>query len=225
MRNEFISEELIQKLKKEQNNLRQKVTITELDISKINIIAGVDVSYFEDKALGVVVVLNKDLELIDVVYSVDKVTFPYIPGFLAFREAPIIFKCFEKLREKNIVPDIVLFDGHGIAHPRGLGIASHIGVLLNIPTIGVAKRKLYGKCVEPKRVGQSTPLFDEEGKIIGYCYLPKKNSHPIYISPGHLSSPETSLEFVKSLIKKHKLPEPTRLAHYYTQKLKENKNI
>ncbi len=225
MRDEFISEELIQKLKKEQNNLRQKVTLKELDVSKINIIVGVDVSYFQDNALGVVVVLNKDLELIDVVYNIDKVTFPYIPGFLAFREAPVILKCFEKLREKNLVTDVALFDGHGIAHPLGLGIASHVGVLLNIPTIGVAKRKLYGRCDEPKCVGQSTPLFDEEGKIIGYCYFSKKNSHPIYISPGHLSNPETSLEFIKSLIKKHKLPEPTRLAHYYTQKLKDNKMI
>jgi deoxyribonuclease V len=200
-----------------QKEFLKKLILVPLDFSKVSLIAGVDVSYVDDQALGIVVVINKNFEIIEVVHERLKVTFPYIPGFLAFREAPVILKCFEKLKN---TPDVILFDGQGIAHPRRLGIASHVGILLNIPTIGVAKTILYGKCEKPSFVGQATELKDRNGEVIGFCYLSKKNTKPIVISPGYKTDLESSLHIVKSLLNGFKLPEPVRLAHYYSQKLK-----
>lgn len=200
-----------------QKELLKKLVLLPLDFSKTSLIAGVDVSYVNDQALGIVVVISKNFEVIEVVHERVKVTFPYIPGFLAFREAPVILKCFEKLKN---TPDVVLFDGQGIAHPRRLGIASHVGILLDIPTIGVAKTILYGKCERPSVVGQATELRDKSGEVIGFCYLSKKNTKPIVISPGYKTNLESSLHIVKSLLNGFKLPEPVRLAHYYSQKLK-----
>ncbi len=200
-----------------QKEFLKKIILHPLDFSKVSLIAGVDVSYVGDQALGVVVVINKNFELIELTHERIEVTFPYVPGFLAFREAPVILKCFEKLKN---VPDVVLFDGQGIAHPRRLGIASHVGILLDIPTIGVAKSILYGKCERPSDVGQATELKDKNGEVIGFCYLSKKNTKPIVISPGYKVNLESSLHIVKSLLNGFKLPEPVRLAHHYSQKLK-----
>lgn len=220
-----IPNDYIEELKNIQLELSKKVVLIPLHESKINTIAGVDVSYFNGLSLGVVVILNKSLETIKVFHALEETTFPYIPGFLAFREIPVVLKCFEKLKEEGFAPDVVIFDGQGIAHPRKMGIASHAGVLLNIPTIGVAKSKLYGTYTPPREPGEAKELKDENGSIIGYCYLPKPKVKPIFISPGHLCDPESSLNFVKKLIKSHKLPEPTRIAHLYSQRLKVNIEI
>lgn len=200
-----------------QNNLSKSLKIQELETQKIQYIGGLDVSYLDKYALGVLVILDNELNIVDIISQKAGVEFPYIPGFLAFREAPVILEC---LRKSSIKPDVLIFDGQGIAHPRGFGIASHIGVLLDVPSIGVAKSRLYGVCDKPTRVGQAEPIYDEVGNLIGYCYLSKRNTNPIYISPGHLCDPDRALSFVKSLIRGYKLPEPTRLAHIYTQRLK-----
>jgi len=224
-KSDSLSNEYIEELKNLQIELSKRVVLTPLDESKINIIAGVDVSYFNGQSLGVVVILNSSLETIKVVYALEETTFPYIPGFLAFREIPVVLKCFEQLKKEEIVPDVVIFDGQGIAHPRKLGIASHAGVLLDIPTIGVAKSKLYGTFIPPKEPGEVTELVDEDGMIVGYCYLPKPKVKPIFISPGHLCDTKSALNLVKKTIKSHKLPEPTRIAHLYSQKLKRDFEI
>ncbi|WP_372589507.1 endonuclease V [Fervidobacterium pennivorans subsp. shakshaketiis] len=213
----FLYPKTLEEAERIQKEFLKKLVLVPLDFSKVSLIAGVDVSYVDDQALGIVVVINKNFEIIEVVHERLKVTFPYIPGFLAFREAPVILKCFEKLKN---TPDVILFDGQGIAHPRRLGIASHVGILLNIPTIGVAKTILYGKCAKPSFVGQATELKDRNGEVIGFCYLSKKNTKPIVISPGYKTDLESSLHIVKSLLNGFKLPEPVRLAHYYSQKLK-----
>ncbi|MGQ9856785.1 MAG: endonuclease V [Fervidobacterium sp.] len=200
-----------------QNKLREKVELISLDFDRFETIAGVDVSYIDEEALGIVVLLDKELNLIQVVSEREKVNFPYVPGFLAFREAPVVLKCFEQLDK---LPDLAVFDGQGIAHPRGFGIASHVGVLLDIPTIGVAKSKLYGYCEQPKQVGEAKELINENGERIGYCYMSKHRTKPIIISPGHKCDVDSALSIVKNLIKGYKLPEPVRLAHYYSQKLK-----
>ncbi|HCL99288.1 MAG TPA: endonuclease V [Fervidobacterium sp.] len=200
-----------------QNNLSKSLKIQELETQKIQYIGGLDVSYLDKYALGVLVILDNELNIVDIISQKAGVEFPYIPGFLAFREAPVILEC---LRKSSIKPDVLIFDGQGIVHPRGFGIASHIGVLLDVPSIGVAKSRLYGVCDKPTRVGQAEPIYDEVGNLIGYCYLSKRNTNPIYISPGHLCDPDSALSFVKSLIRGYKLPEPTRLAHIYTQRLK-----
>lgn len=213
----FLYPKTLEEAEKIQKEFLKKLVLLPLDFSKVTLIAGVDVSYVGDQALGVVVVINKNFEVIEVIHETFKVTFPYVPGFLAFREAPVILKCFEKLKSN---PDVVLFDGQGIAHPRRLGIATHVGILLDIPTIGVAKSILYGKCEKPSDVGQATELKDKNGEVIGFCYLSKKNTKPIVISPGYKTNLESSLHIVKSLLNGFKLPEPVRLAHHYSQKLK-----
>ena len=200
-----------------QRELSKKLILCPFDFSQASLFAGVDVSYIGEEALGIVVVINKNFELLEVVWDRQLVTFPYIPGFLAFREAPVVLKCFEKLK---IMPDIVLFDGQGIAHPRRLGIASHVGVILDIPTIGVAKGILYGQCNNPKMVGQATELVSQNGEKIGYCLLSKTHAKPIIVSPGHRTDVNSSLLVVKALLNGYKLPEPVRLSHYYSQKLK-----
>ena len=200
-----------------QRELSGIVKIHPLQTERIEYISGVDVSYSGNFALSVIVTLDTTMNIVEIVSERVKVEFPYISGLLAFREAPAIIKCLEKVLVK---PDIIIFDGQGIAHPRGLGIASHVGVLLDIPTIGVAKSRLYGTCKKPKQVGESEPILDEKGNLIGYSYLSKKSTNPLYISPGHLCDPASALSLVKQLINGYKLPEPTRLAHLYTQKLK-----
>ncbi len=200
-----------------QKDLSKSLRIEKLETQHIQHIGGLDVSYVDDYALGVLVILDNELNIVDIISQKAGVEFPYIPGFLAFREAPVILEC---LRKSSIKPDVLIFDGQGIVHPRGFGIASHIGVLLDVPSIGVAKSRLYGVCDKPTRVGQAEPIYDEVGNLIGYCYLSKRNTNPIYISPGHLCDPDSALSFVKSLIRGYKLPEPTRLAHIYTQRLK-----
>ncbi|MBP9518272.1 MAG: endonuclease V, partial [Fervidobacterium sp.] len=123
-----------------QNNLSKSLKIQELETQKIQYIGGLDVSYLDKYALGVLVILDNELNIVDIISQKAGVEFPYIPGLLAFREAPVILEC---LRKSSIKPDVLIFDGQGIAHPRGFGIASHIGVLLDVPSIGVAKSRLY----------------------------------------------------------------------------------
>lgn len=137
--------------------------------------------------------------------------FPYIPGFLGFRESPALVKAYQQLTLK---PDLLLVDGHGISHPRGLGIASHLGVLLDCPTIGVAKSILVGK---PEREpgnsqGDWTPLI-WKGKVLGAVLRTKTNVSPLYISAGHRISLPSAIEWVLRCLTRYKLPEPTRQAH------------
>jgi len=200
-----------------QKNLSKNLKIQKFETKNIQYIGGLDVSYVDDYALGVLVILDSNLNIVEIISQKARGEFPYIPGLLAFREAPVIIEC---LRKSSIRPDVLIFDGQGIAHPRKFGIASHVGVLLDVPSIGVAKSRLYGTCDKPTHVGDAEPIYDRVGNLIGYCYLSKKNTNPIYISPGHLCDPDSALSFVKSLMRGYKLPEPTRLAHIYTQKLK-----
>jgi deoxyribonuclease V len=178
-------------------------------------IAGVDLAYKGRGAVCAVVVLDFDsLEVVEEKVLKTEITFPYLATFLAFREAkPII----ETLKDLDF--DICMLDGQGIAHPRGLGIASHVGVLLDIPTIGVAKRLLCGEVMGRLEAGKPAPLIFE-GRQVGYALVSKKGTRPIYISPGHRVSLESSLEITQHCIKKHKLPEPTRLAHILADSMK-----
>jgi deoxyribonuclease V len=137
--------------------------------------------------------------------------FPYIPGFLGFREAPALVQAFAKLAIK---PDLILVDGHGISHPRGLGIASHMGVLLDIPTVGVAKSILIGKPATElaPAIGSTTPLL-WQGNTLAKLLRSKTRCNPLIIATGHKVSLETSLRLVQSYLKGYRLPEPTRQAH------------
>lgn len=174
----------------------------------VRLFAGFDVSYKSSIGICYGVVLDKNLELVEKKIFKGRITFPYVPGFFAFREGPLIISAYKSLENK---PDIILIDGNGILHPLRAGIASHVGVILNKPTIGVAKKLLLGKCNKPGKVGESEEIV-VDGRVLGFALLTKKNYNPIYISPGHKISLETSLKIVKSLTR-NKIPVPLRMAH------------
>lgn len=190
------------------------------------LIAGVDSSFFsvDDKEyiLTVIVVLSfPDLEYVEKKYLTNRVTFPYIPGLLTFREGPSFIKTWKRLHSE---PEVVFFDGQGTAHPRGLGLASHMGLFLERPTIGVAKSRLYGEADGiPEKLGEWFPLRNPEKDVIGSVLCTKKETKPLYISPGHLITLEDTMRLVMSCLNGFKIPEPTRQAHILSQKIKREK--
>ncbi|PLV60411.1 endonuclease V [Thermotoga sp. KOL6] len=202
-----------------QRELRKKLQFIPFE-GEPKYVAGVDLSFPRSKeGLAVVVVLEyPSFKIVELATERGEVPFPYIPGLLAFREGPLFLRAWEKLK---IRPDVVVFDGQGIAHPRKLGIASHMGLFIEIPTIGVAKSRLYGSYAEPENKACSwSYLYDNEG-IIGCVMRTKEGSAPIFVSPGHLIDVESSMRLIKSFtLPGKRIPEPTRLAHIYTQRLK-----
>lgn len=205
-----------------QKKLAGKV-IKKTQFKKINYVAGVDISneiFKSNKSLhaGVVILSFPQLEIVEKTSYSQVTTFPYIPGLLAFREAPPIIEALEKLKIK---PDVIIVDGHGIAHPRKLGIASHIGVLTGYPTIGCAKSILVGTpegILSPKRGNHVHLMWQEE--IIGNVVMTKDNVAPVYVSIGHKIDLEKATEIVLACIKRYRLPEPTRLAHQYANQVR-----
>ncbi len=199
-----------------------KKVILKNSLSRINTVAGVDVSYVErvKKAFATIVIFSyKNLEIIEKRYHISDINFPYIPGLLSFREIPPLLKCIKKCK---IDPDLFICDGQGIAHPRGIGLASHLGLILNKPTIGCAKKKLVGSFIPPpQNIKSWSPLWYKD-KFIGGVLRSKIKVKPIFVSPGHLMDVYTSIEIVKNLITKYKLPEPTRIADKYTGEVKRN---
>ena len=180
----------------------------------VSTIGGVDIGLQENTARAAIVVLSyPDLAPLEGVTADVPLVFPYVPGLLAFREGPAILAAWEKLRT---YPDLLMFDGQGIAHPRGLGIASQMGLWLERPSIGVAKSRLYGHHAAPgTRRGDWAELHDERDpkKIIGAVLRTRASVNPVYISPGHLIDLPTCIEFVLGCCGKYRLPEPTRWAH------------
>ncbi|RBL91031.1 deoxyribonuclease V [Chitinophaga flava] len=196
-----------------QQELRKEVITTPFK-GKVQYVAGADISFnkFSTTVYAGIVLLHFP-SLQPVGYSLVKkeVTFPYVPGFLAFREVPALLDAWQQLPQK---PDVLVVDGHGIAHPRRMGIASHFGVLANQVTIGSAKKKLFGLYEEPGPAkGNHSPLTDKQGEVIGTVYRSKQNVKPIFISPGHLIDVAGSLDLVSQCVQRYRLPEPTRLAH------------
>ncbi|MGB8218408.1 MAG: endonuclease V [Candidatus Methanoperedens sp.] len=190
---------------------------TEDDFGELRQIGGVDQSFMDDKIISGVVVLEYDsLEVVERVHSIQPVNYPYIPTFLSFREGPAIVSAFKKLKTP---PDILLVDGAGINHPRRTGIATHIGVALDVPTIGITKKILCGEGKEPAQVGEANPLI-YEGKNVGWLLKSTNRSRAIVVAPGHRVSLDSSLSIVKACLRGHKLPEPVRLAHEYVNGLK-----
>ena len=152
-----------------------------------------------------------ELTPLEAVVADAPLVFPYIPGLLSFREGPAILAAWGKLQNR---PDLLMFDGQGIAHPRGIGIASQMGLWLERPTIGVAKSRLYGRHEEvgPGR-GNRAELLDKNKNVIGTVLRTKEKTNPLYVSPGHLIDVKHSTEFVIACCTIYRLPEPTRWAH------------
>ncbi len=201
-----------------QEELAKKV-ILEDRVGRIERVAGADVAYMDGVALAAVVVVTySGLQILEEVVVESKVAFPYIPGLLGFREGPPLV---EAIRSLKVRPDVILFDGQGIAHPRRLGIASHIGVLLDIPSIGCAKTRLHGE--EDPLLGVeagSISYIRKDGSIIGAKVRTKAGVRPLYVSPGHLVTTERAVEVVLHTTRGYRLPEPLRKAHLLAERAK-----
>jgi deoxyribonuclease V len=195
-----------------QLSLAKKVAI-ENRIANPRLVAGIDISApdVQGVARGAAVVLRyPELDIIEVEEAHSKIRFPYVPGLLSFRESPLILAACEKLCN---VPDLILVDGQGIAHPRRFGLASHVGLLLDLPTIGCAKSILCGQHQSVgEQAGSHAELVDK-GELIGAALRTKSGVKPIYVSVGHKIDLKSALEWVMKCCRGYRLPEPTRLAH------------
>lgn len=169
-------------------------------------------------ALGGVVLWDRETGAVtESATAVVPVTLPYIPGFLSFREGPAVLA---SLRELSRPPEVMVYDGCGIAHPRGLGIASHLSIITGIPGIGCAKSRLCGNCGEPDHERGSWTRLDYHGDTVGTCLRTRTGVKPVYVSPGSGFSVEGARSFVLSLSVRYRLPEPTRLAHQLVTRTK-----
>ena len=174
---------------------------------------GVDVAFDRRRDLlyaAIVVLDPTSLKAFEVVWASMHPSFPYIPGLLSFREGPVVCAAWEKLRTN---PDLLFFDGQGIAHPRGLGLASHMGILLDRPSIGCAKSRLVGEFKEPKQKRGSMRSLLLNRRKVGVVLRTRDNTRPLFVSPGHKVSIETAARRVLDAFGGYRLPEPTRLAH------------
>jgi deoxyribonuclease V len=193
-----------------QRGLRSKVQTTgPLALTDIHTIAGVDAAYKDIGRAAIVVLSFPELTVLEEVTATRETAFPYIPGLLTFREGPVVFDALAKLQTQ---PDVFMFDGQGIAHPRRLGIAAHIGVLMDRPSIGCAKSRLTGTYTEPgPNQGDRSPLT-YRGEQLGIVLRSKPRTNPLFISVGNKIALDLALEVVLRCLRGYRLPEPTRLA-------------
>ena len=193
-----------------QNRLRTQVVTTDR-FGTINTVAGVDIGLKKDIARASVVVLSfPELQVVDSVVTESPVRFPYIPGLLSFREIPPLLTAFSQLQTE---PDLVIVDGQGIAHPRRFGLASHLGLVLDKPTIGCAKSRLWGRYEEPdSEQGAYTYLTDKD-EVIGAAVRTRTNVRVVYVSIGHRISLDSARTWTLACCQGYRLPETTRHAH------------
>ncbi len=179
----------------------------------VHFVGGVDVGFEAGGTVtraALVVLSFPDLQVVERQLVKVPTTFPYVPGLLSFREMPAILEAFSRLQQK---PDLLLCDGQGIAHPRRFGIACHLGLWLDVPTIGVAKKRLVGSHDPvPDVKGAQVPLLDK-GEVIGRVLRSRQGVNPLFVSPGHRVSQATAMEWVLRCLTRYRLPEPTRQAH------------
>jgi len=205
-----------------QQTLRKRLVLHDKNMpDEIKTIAGADISYSKGDNLffaAVVLLEFPSMKAIGETSFTERINFPYIPGLLTFREGPSLLKAFEKLR---IVPDVVIFDGQGIAHPRGLGLASHMGLFLDIPTIGCAKTRLTGEWDEVGNEAGDYSYLMLDGRIAGAVLRTKKNVKPVFISQGHKIGLQRSVDIILSSCAGYRLPEPTRRAHLTVNRIRQ----
>ncbi len=182
-------------------------------VTSPRLIGGVDISVnrWAGTGKGAAVVLSyPDLEIVETAVVTDRIEFPYVPGLLSFREAPLILAALEKI---TVTPDLIMVDGQGIAHPRRMGLASHLGLFLSVPTIGCAKSRLCGECEEPGSEAGSYADLSDNGEVIGSALRTKSGVKPVYVSIGHMIDLPSAMRWVLACCRGYRLPEPTRLAH------------
>ncbi|GAI44946.1 unnamed protein product, partial [marine sediment metagenome] len=183
-------------------------------------IAGADVSYYQNKMIaGVIIFEFPNLKIIEKQSFISPVNFPYIPGFLTFREGPSLLETFKKIKNE---PDVILFDGQGIAHPRRMGIATHLGLFLNKPTIGCAKSRLSGEYIPVGEEKGDYALLKEGEEVLGAVLRTRRKVKPIFVSPGNKIDLPNSIEIVLKCIVKYRLPLPVREAHIFVNQIRNN---
>ncbi len=202
-----------------QRNLARKVRVERLR-GEVTTIAGTDCAFLAGGAKIIAAAVLCDaltMEMLAACHVVRPCRFPYVPGLLSFREAPAVIAAVRKLTRR---PDLLMCDGQGLAHPRGLGLATHVGLLLQIPTIGVAKSRLCGRCGEPgiRRGSRRALLLD--GKVIGAVLRTRTGVKPLYISVGHRITLDEAIRWTLRCGRGVRVPEPTRRAHLYVTRLK-----
>ena len=204
---------------RQQSQLAASVCIKRLG-EKPKTIAGLDVAYDVKQGVAYAAAMlfsYPGLELLKTSFTTTDVDFPYIPGLLSFRESPPLLKALHAL---NLRPDVLLVDGQGICHPRRLGLASHLGVISGIPSIGAAKSHLCGEYEEPNRERGAGKSIILGGEVVGCVLRTRTSVRPLFISPGHLCNLEECIEIVLMCCKRYRLPEPQRVAHHMAEKAK-----
>jgi len=201
----------IPEAKEVQVDLANKI-VSDCRVDKAGFIAGVDVSRIsrDTGRAAIVVLIYPEMKIVDLKIKEEKYNFPYVPGYLSFREAPVILSAFKDL---EIKPDLLFVDGQGLAHPRRLGLASHLGLLCDLPTIGCAKSRLCGEYAPVAAEQGSSSELTENGEIIGRVVRTKTNVKPIFISVGHKIDLDSSVEWALRCCRGYRLPEPCRFAH------------
>ncbi|HVZ96618.1 MAG TPA: deoxyribonuclease V [Chitinophagaceae bacterium] len=195
-----------------QNELRARLDIAERELN-ITTIGGADISlnlYSTTIYAGIIVLFFPQLK--PVAYSLiqSETHFPYVPGFLAFREVPALVQAWEQMKIK---PGVLVVDGHGIAHPRRMGVATHFGLVTGQASMGCAKNILCGKFEEPALAQGAYSIIHDKQEQIGFAFRSKTKTTPVYISPGNLLGMQNSLQIIRQCTGKYRIPEPTRLAH------------
>jgi deoxyribonuclease V len=192
---------------------------------RVRLVAGADISHarHDDRLFAAVVLLAyPSLEVLEEATAVGRATFPYIPGLLTFREGPLLLRAFRRLTGR---PDLVLFDGQGIAHMRGFGLAAHLGLLLDQPSLGCAKSRLVGEHDEPEAAaGAQTPLV-HEGRRVGAVVRTREGVKPMFVSPGHRIGVPAAVRWTLACCAGFRLPEPTRHAHRLANRLRAEGNL
>jgi deoxyribonuclease V len=205
------------KAKELQKKLQKKIQLKSFN-KKIKTVAGCDVSFSRGSNIvyASIVILNyPGMEIIEEQFARDNATFPYIPGYLSFREIPVLIKAFKLIKR---APDIVLCDGQGLAHPRLFGLACHLGLMLDTPAIGCAKSHLVGEFKEPGHTKGNYSSIRYKGKKVGIVLRSRTNVKPIFISPGHKIDIKSSYRITMDCSGKYRIPVPTRLAHIAVNK-------
>jgi deoxyribonuclease V len=194
-----------------QERLRTQI-IDEDRLGPVQRIAGVDAHESMDEGMtyaAVAVLSFPELRLVETSFAKRRTDFPYIPGFLSFREAPVMLEALDRLTTR---PDLLIVDGQGRAHPRRIGIASHVGLLSDLPAIGIGKSRLFGRCNEPgPKRGAWTPLTSGR-ETIGACLRTREKTHPVFVSVGHRVSLETAIDFALRCTPRYRISEPIRQA-------------
>jgi deoxyribonuclease V len=203
-----------------QEKLRGRLILEDRLSRDIRVVAGADISCSkgDDRVYAAVVLLDAgSLDVLEEAAWCGRALFPYIPGLLSFREGPALLRAFEKLRTR---PDVILFDGQGIAHPRGFGLAAHMGLLLDVPAVGCAKTRLVGAFEEPgAKRGRHSPLV-QDGRVIGAVLRTKECVKPVFVSQGHRVSLDRAVEIVLQCSRRYRIPEPTRQAHILVNRMR-----